>query len=242
MGFKPLFSIISVCHGRWYHLKETWSSWAKQTYKNFEIIIVASREDEPKTLLIASGFKGKVLRVCNLDYFRPSLLRNIGASYSLGEYLAFVDADNFLQPTWLDYCENLLKARFDIVVHQYLLERKDPGGCSGTFAIQRWLFEKIRGFNTNLDRVWGYEDTDLIIRAQKAGGRITGYPVNLTSHIEHSDEERSKNFKDNLPPRLPRTFLNQMRICDLDYQVHPYEANRIRRFSYPKVIITEFSK
>lgn len=229
------FSLITVCYDRLEQLLASWPSWAAQDYPFVEhVVVVAGPSDEPTKIIYNTGFNGRVVRIRNAAYYRPSYYRNAGAFLSTGEYLGFVDADIELKPSWISLCVQNMVARYDVVANGATISNYDAGGVSGTLAIQRWLFEKIHGYNENLDDAWGYEDTDLLVRAQRAGGRATGYPRELATHAAHGDEIRTRYMRSQLKPRLPKTFVQQLWTCHLDSMVHSYEANRVRRVEFPE--------
>lgn len=227
-------SLISVCYDRRAHLAAAWPSWRAQTYPRIEHVVVVGYDESAAGVADDRDFRGRVVVVRGCASYRGCYLHNLGAKWSTGEYLCFVDADVTLRDAWVAYCVGRLARAYDIVVHKNTMKlSNDAGGSSGTYAISRWLFEKIRGYNENLDGSWGYDDTDVFIRAQRAGGRLTVYPASMAQAASHDDAVRSKHFSTPLPPRHARTFLAKMRICDLDEQVHRFEANRVRRLTFP---------
>lgn len=242
MYFKK-FSLITVCYDRWYHLQHVIRSWFEQDYPKLEFVVVAGGTDDgPLQLVQIEEFHGMVLRIRNAPNYRASYMRNAGAMAAQGEVLGFVDADIVLDKQWVSYCMMQLQRRYDIVANEGTLNDQDSGGCSGTQALQRWLFEKIHGFNENLDYSWGYEDTDLLVRAQRAGGRPMGYPPSMVRHIKHGDDVRQKHFIGQWEPRAPRTFMQQLDVCRRDTEIHLYEANRVQRLSFPPDEITKIAK
>ncbi|UJH69911.1 glycosyltransferase family 2 protein [Ornithinimicrobium sp. INDO-MA30-4] len=108
--------------------------------------------------------------------------RNQGALASLGEALAFVDADDEVQPGWIE------SALLGLETH-HLVKGKTwwpgPNGelrgrlvnargqlSGGNFAIKREVFFAIGGFDESLPR-YGGEDTLLTLRAKQEGVRMT---------------------------------------------------------------------
>jgi len=166
-------------------------------------------------------------------------MRNIGAAAATGEILGFVDADVYLVPQWANHCVAQLQQRCDAVINSVTWSEADAGGCTGTCVLQRWLFERVNGFNENLDAAWGYEDTDLLVRLQRAGGRVGSYPVSMVRHINHGDDLRQCHFIGKRQARAPGTFMQHLDTCRRDAEVHCYEANRVRRLTFPTPEITQ---
>ena len=233
-------AVITTCFGRWHHLLKSWQNWKQLSGAEIEFVIVAAGPDDaPIKITQDEYFDGVLVRVRNCDYYRPSYLRNVGAKVSRSDYLAFVDADILLDSRWAAFCVSELVSNADLIVHSSTYNNKDAGGVSGTLAISRWLFEKVNGYSENLDGRWGYEDTDLIIRAQRAGGRVSSYPAHFAAvGTQHSDEDRISNFKYNDAPKIPTTYLKQMKVADDDKAIHLFEANRIKRLDFTKSVIT----
>ena len=243
--FYRKFSLITLCRDRWLQLAQSFVTWIAQDYPEIEHVVVVSGDDEsPYALAQNEHFSGTMLRVRNAPFFRPSHYRNLAVSMATGEYLGFIDADMLMASSqWVSYCASMLKRRADLLVTKTLYDGGDSGGHSGSCAISRWLFEKIRGYNENLDECWGYEDTNLYIRAQRAGGRIASFPAQLLQHQPHGDEDRGRHFKrPEFTPRTPKVFIRQMRVCDHDEDIPPFEANRARRFEFPPETVTRIEQ
>jgi len=94
--YNPLVSVIISAYNSEKYLDEAVCSAAAQTYKNLEIIIVDDGStDDTKTI----GLKLQEL-FAFVNYFQvahsglPSVTRNIGIRKSVGEFIAFLDADD----------------------------------------------------------------------------------------------------------------------------------------------------
>lgn len=114
---SPRFTVIVPTFNRLDLLKETISSIKKQTYNNFEVIVVDDGstdgtpawlvENEPHVRLIQQTHRG------------PGAARNLGARSAMGSYLAFLDSDDLWLPWTLQ------------TYHQLILERKNPAFVVG---------------------------------------------------------------------------------------------------------------
>lgn len=112
----PLVSIIIPIYNAQQYLKKCISSVCYQTYTNLEIILVddGSKDD---SAIICNKFskKDKRIRTYNRENRGVSSARNFGISESKGEYIFFLDSDD-----WLPRCaiqklvEGILKNNADI--------------------------------------------------------------------------------------------------------------------------------
>jgi glycosyltransferase involved in cell wall biosynthesis len=91
--FRMKFSVIVPVFNRPDEIEELLQSLSKQTYKNFEIIIVedGSQTDCKKEV---DEYSGKL----EIKYFfkkneKPAIARNYGVERAIGEYVVFVDSD-----------------------------------------------------------------------------------------------------------------------------------------------------
>jgi hypothetical protein len=101
--------------------------------------------------------------------FRTSHAKNVAHRAAGDGVLSNLDADNLLDGDYI----------------RYLLEcfRRDDGrvvvtctgeGLGGRVTMRRACFESLGGYDEAM-RGWGYEDSDLVERARRAGGSVTGY-------------------------------------------------------------------
>jgi len=77
---KTLFSIIIPVKKPTRYLRQTLKKLKKQTFKNFEILVITD----------------KISHTPN-----PAIKRNLGAKMAQGKYLAFLDDDSYPSPNWL---------------------------------------------------------------------------------------------------------------------------------------------
>lgn len=123
---KPKISVIIPCYNVEKYLEQCLESLLKQTCKNFEIICIDDgSEDFTNGILIAFAHIDKRIKFIAQKNAGPSIARNKGLTIAKGEYISFVDADD-----WVDenYFENLLNAiernNCDIAVSTIVRKRK----------------------------------------------------------------------------------------------------------------------
>tara|TARA_B100000287_G_C20606172_1_gene770162 strand:- start:146 stop:898 length:753 start_codon:yes stop_codon:yes gene_type:complete len=93
---QPLVSIITPCYNSSRYIAESISSVIKQTYSNWELLVVDDKStDDSKEIILSFSREEKRIRPFFLDHnIGPSNARNFGIKNSRGRYIAFLDADD----------------------------------------------------------------------------------------------------------------------------------------------------
>jgi len=104
---KPLVSVVITCKNNLDTLKETLESLRNQTFHDFEVIVIdAFSDDGTFEYLSAKKTEWDKLHVLR-ERGNPAKGRNSGILRARGDYIAFIDADAYAHPNWL---ETLVKA------------------------------------------------------------------------------------------------------------------------------------
>ena len=114
---KDFISIIIPYHKKKIFFKETIQSINKQSYKNFEVIIIYDDTDKSElnhVKKIMNNFKFEKKLLINDRILGAGLSRNKGIKVSKGEYIAFCDADDL-------WNKNKLKIQLDFMKKENLL-------------------------------------------------------------------------------------------------------------------------
>jgi len=102
MSNLPKISIIIPTYNRADLIKETLNSIFNQTYSNWEAIIVDdASEDNTEELVKAIG-DSRIHYICHSRNKGGAEARNTGIEKAQGEYIAFLDSDDWWQPTKLE--------------------------------------------------------------------------------------------------------------------------------------------
>ena len=108
----PKVSVIVPVYNSSLFINATLESLAVQTMDEIEIILVDDHGEDDSMGKIKSfiaGYSGKKSFVIaqTLRNSGPGAARNVGIELTKGEYVAFVDSDDYVEPT---YCEDLYNA------------------------------------------------------------------------------------------------------------------------------------
>ncbi|HUV47120.1 MAG TPA: glycosyltransferase [Candidatus Bathyarchaeia archaeon] len=193
MKSKPFFSIIIPTLNEEKYLPQLLRCLKKQTYKNFEVLVVDSRSKD-KTHQVVQSFQKKIplLKLIKSAKRGVSRQRNLGAKNAHGQYLLFMDADVvFDKETLGKIYQYLLKNKsslfsakskfpnikikyriisfFWILLSFYVQKFKRNIGIGAFIGITKTAFWQTKGFN---EKIVLSEEHNLIKEVRKLGGRI----------------------------------------------------------------------
>lgn len=124
---NPLISIIIPVFNVESYLRKCLDSIVNQTYRNLEILIVDDGSSD-KSGIICDEYKEKDerIRVFHTENRGLSVARNTGLDYALGQYIGFVDSDDWIEPDMYEVLMNrALETGADIVECGIFLEYID---------------------------------------------------------------------------------------------------------------------
>lgn len=113
---NPLVSIIVPAYNVNNYIKKCISSILLQRYGNIELIVVNDGSTDDSENTITSTIKNdNRTKLINIKNSGVSFARNIGIKESRGDYVIFVDGDDYISPDYVDYMLGLIgetKAQF----------------------------------------------------------------------------------------------------------------------------------
>ena len=118
MGNKPFISIIMPVYNAERYLKNIFQDLLKQTYENWELIIVNDcSKDNSAKICDEYSQKDSRVQVLHLDKnCGAGIARNHGIDAAVGEYITFLDADDQIEPVLYERVTNILKKdKMDVV-------------------------------------------------------------------------------------------------------------------------------
>ena len=174
-SMKPLISVIIPVYNAEKYLRRCYRSLLRQTFQEFEILFVddssTDRSVEILTRIAAEDSRVQLIR--NRENLGQGRSRDAGISAATGEYLFFLDADDYLAPRTLSELLTTARAeQADIVVfgmhHLYcFFDRVYPRYTRQVVACGKDLVEPfLLGFHPTspLQNPEGYECNKLISR------------------------------------------------------------------------------
>jgi glycosyltransferase involved in cell wall biosynthesis len=111
---QPLISIVTPCFNAAPYLKESIKCILRQTYSNFEWIIVNDGSTD-NTESIIQSFTDSRIRYYKQENKGQCAASNFGLSKATGQYIKFFDADDVMNPTHLENQLKKLNGRTDVI-------------------------------------------------------------------------------------------------------------------------------
>lgn len=220
---NPLVSVVIPTYKRPHRIEAAIESVKKQTFKNLEIIVVDDNDpdsiEREKTHLAVQKYSNEN----NFSYITHeenkggAFARNTGINASSGNFIAFLDDDDYWFPEKIEkqisifesssdqlgavYCGNFITNDQGKVLHQVtpslrgnillpLLNGHSPNSTS-LFLLRKSALVEAGGFDSNLK---SFQDYDLWINmSQKFEFDYTEEP--LVNFVRHNEDRVSINFE-----------------------------------------------
>lgn len=139
----PLISVIIPVYGAEAYLHQCLDSVLAQDYKPMEIILIDDgSRDRSGQICDAYARRDRRIRILHQENQGVSAARNHGVAVAKGDYIAFVDADDWLEPNYLSTLADLLWRDGSQLAFLTELPGYDGQLC-GTEALRALLYQKM---------------------------------------------------------------------------------------------------
>lgn len=141
----PRFSVILPLYNKEPYVVRTLESVSRQTFRGFEAIIIDDGSTDNSAEVVEQYLAGlpdrRQFRMVRQEDMGVSQARNRGVELSTGEYVTFLDCDDWWEPTFLEEMDGLIRrypqagiygTGYYIVKHGQ--RRKAPIGVDDTFS------------------------------------------------------------------------------------------------------------
>ena len=207
---KDLVSVIMPCFNDGKFITEAIESVKKQTYKDWELVIIDDGSDEKETIDIINNISDDRIRIFHTDHLRPAGARNFGIEQAKGKYILPLDSDDIIDKTYIEkaVCEIEKDSKVGVVYCQADLFGEKQGKwdlpdysfenilldnivfVTALFYKEDW--KKVAGFNTSM--LDGMEDYDFWLSILELGKEIYQIPEVLF-HYRIKPVSRTTGFQ-----------------------------------------------
>lgn len=211
---SPLISVVIPCFNDGVYLGETLEKLGRQTFTDFEVIIVNDGSTDQHTLQvlreIADSGAAIVLHKTN---GRMSSARNYGVRHAKGSVIAALDADDYFGPAFFQKGLELLADDDNLaVVSSYIqlfgefrkVQRPRGGSLFNLLfssqipacaLVRKSCWDEIGGYDENMKN--GYEDWEFYIRISQKGWTIHVIREKLLFYRQTRKSTLAKDTKPN---------------------------------------------
>lgn len=155
------------CYNDGAYIQEAINSALSQTYLNLEVIVVDDGSDDRVTQDILSGINDERIRLFHTERKGPSAARNYGIENARGSFILPLDADDCIEPTYVEKAVHILvhNKEIGVVYCQADLFGEESGRWQlPDYSFDRMLLDNIvfvsaMFYKTDWVRVGGYKTT-----------------------------------------------------------------------------------
>lgn len=205
----PKFSIVIPNYNYVRFLKQAIESVQAQTFSSWQLIVVDNFSTDGSSDLVSSIEDDRIQLVKFANGGSIAAARNRGAEIAVGDYLAFLDSDDYWSPNKLEECFRVLEAGADFVYHHLSIEGpKNTFGASfvkarklkgvalrdllvngnavatSSVVLRTSLFRAFGGMNPSTELL-GVEDYDAWLRVADSGAKMVAIPKILGGYRVH---------------------------------------------------------
>jgi glycosyltransferase involved in cell wall biosynthesis len=188
----PIMSLISVvipAHKRGYVIERAIRSILGQTYQDFEILVVddGSKDDTESVVASLSQEEPRIRYFCHDTNRGAQAARNTGAKAAQGEWIAFLDSDDYFTPNSLEVRMLVARSQGVKVVNSkcLVLEKDESMTAYGTPPLNGYIYhdlltncgplfsglliakEALEKIGYLDEQIISYQDWDTVIRLSK---------------------------------------------------------------------------
>ncbi len=211
MTDTPLVSIVIPTYNHGHFLKTLLDSLRNQTYPHWEAIIV-NNYSQDDTIQIIKDFADP--RISLLNFSNNGIIaasRNYGISQAKGDWICFLDSDDWWTPNKLQVCIDRFQEDVDLIFHdlkivreqsallgwKYIKGRKlkkpvltdllvnGSAFATSSVVVRKNLLERIGGIDQNPEMV-GTEDYNTWLRIAEITDRFCYIPKSLGYYMHHA--------------------------------------------------------
>lgn len=253
--YTPLVSVIVPCYNYGLYLTECLQSVQTQSFTDWECIIVDNGSTD-QTAEVANSFckANKRFKYLHTEQNGVSFARNTGIRNSSGRLILPLDADDKLEPLFLEKTTREMQTRPELTL--VYCNARLFGASSGKWELPEYSFKDLliensifctalfkrsdyevtSGYNENMKE--GFEDWDFWISLLKNGGKVSrlpdilfNYRIRSQSRNHKLDQERQLKLRRQVYENHRQTYDQYFDMPQLLFENYGLsnELNRLKR-------------
>lgn len=202
-------SVIMPCYNDGQYIQEAVASLREQTYASIELIIIDDGSDDGTTLPLIEALDFPTLQVLHTKHVGPAAARNRGIAAAKGTYILPLDADDTIEPDYIQRGVDVLEKRPEVGVvycHADLFDQQTGPWALPDYSLKTELldncifvtalfrkadWEAVGGFCEDFRA--GMEDYDFWLSIIELGREVHQFPETLF-HYRIKPQSRTTRF------------------------------------------------
>lgn len=176
----PLVSVVMPVYNVEQYIEEALASVLAQTYLHLEIIVIDDQSPDQSINLIKQKFNDPRIRVIQQENRGLAGARNTGIRHARGEYIAFLDSDDFWRADKIEQHMRLMRANPNCGV----------SFCSSLFVDQN--SQSLKRFQTPKKKA-GYQAKDIFCRNPIGNGSVPVIRKGVLEQIGFTTDNKIDN-------------------------------------------------
>ncbi|MBF0427590.1 MAG: glycosyltransferase family 2 protein [Magnetococcales bacterium] len=222
---RSLISVVIPSYNHGHLIGRTLRSVLDQSYDNFEVIVVDNHSQDQTDQVVHSFADSRIrlLKIHNNGVIAAS--RNLGIQDSRGEWIAFLDSDDWWTKDKLQCCVDHMMEGVDLIYHDLVCFRDPPSWfgvkrmrfrqvqnpvlvdllvngnaiANSSVVVRKVVMECVGGFNESRELV-ASEDFHVWLKIAHAGYRFVYIPEDLGYYYIHGrniskNKDMSKSYR-----------------------------------------------
>jgi len=255
-----MFSVIIPYYKKRKYIERCLDAVLNQTFKDYEIIVIDDGSNDDIAELLAQNYSGKVTLIQQQNQ-GVSAARNAGIAAATHDYIAFLDADDYWSPLYLEKMAEVIHQEQNIKIigshysrikgkietenkklDYFLIKEYFKNALRNMYfftsatVISKRFFESEAGFNPILK---SGEDIDVWFRAVASGGNA--YYIRNTL-VYYSDEDENqltvapKNYQNRFFANIETLYFNENKVDNKDFYefLSKFIYSSLYHFKYEK--------
>jgi glycosyltransferase involved in cell wall biosynthesis len=216
---KPLFSVVIPTYNRALKLKRAIESVLSQSYENFEILVMDDGSTDDTASTVALFRDPRITYKWDQNFGGPAKPRNRGIAIAKGDWICFLDADDWWTTDKLQTCLDCIHDKVDLLYHDLEIVTDKPSLFSrkiikswqvknpvlidllmkgnaivnSSVVVRKSLLEKIGGVDESRDMI-ASEDYNTWLRIAQVTDRFVYVPRRLGFYLQHAQNISQKDM------------------------------------------------
>jgi glycosyltransferase involved in cell wall biosynthesis len=219
---KPLFSVVIPTYNRASKLQRALESVLAQSYDNFEILVMDDGSTDNTAEVVASFADPRITYRWDKNFGGPARPRNRGVALAKGEWICFLDADDWWTVDKLQVCFDFIGDNVDMIYHDLeivglpsaLFRSKIQKGwhlkkpvlidllvkgnaiCNSSAVVRKKILDQIGGIDERVEMI-ASEDYNTWLRIAKISEQFLYIPNTLGFYLAHEQNISHRDMSNN---------------------------------------------